>query len=134
MSRRLLHNSIAILAVLWLLAFSVMTPHNMVICAGHGGHIAVEPVHPGHDEVYTPTHSPIFSESECGDCSDTPIFSYFGITRLASITHVISPHPSVAFLGDIPGITVNARHIHRGAMTLSPLIDASLFGSVILLC
>jgi hypothetical protein len=135
MNRRSLHHSIAALAVVWVLAFSAITPHSMVICAGHDGHVAIEPIHQDHGCDGSGDHCTAVSEEECGDCSDTPIFSYFGIIRLESFEQISPLIISPAFVPsefDIQDVFASSYFYNTN---LSPPLDqATPFGSIVLLC
>jgi hypothetical protein len=135
MSRCLRHKFLTILAVLWVLAFSSFTAHGMVICTGQDGHLELEPAH---DSPAKEAHSCCAeSVGECGDCSDTPLFAYYGIlptgtwkSRLPGCEiSKMSPPTQL----ETVAAGVNLRHNHK---IVSPLISITsvLLENIILTC
>jgi hypothetical protein len=84
MSLILRYRYLAALAVVWVFTFSATALPGMVICFGQDGHLAIEPVHDDQN-LETRRHcQPVISIGDCGDCSDTPLFAFYGILRIGT--------------------------------------------------
>jgi len=101
MSRRLFHIGPVIMAA-WILIFSVVAPLELVLCVGDNGHMALEKEHDRGHVRPLPEIPTGISHNDCGDCSDTPIFLFYGRVRTSSRLHT----PGNQFLGLVNGLSI----------------------------
>lgn len=131
-----MYKHLAIVMAAWVILFSLFTHLGLVVCVGQNGHLAVEVAHEGSYNAGPAEANSILSHDECGDCSDTPVFSFYGRVRMMSSNRDIT-RQAVTLTADIStpsGATAGIGSNNSLPHTIPITLQYSLTGTSILLC